>query len=144
MFSNLDRDETMHSLVWLMGQRTSVQTSQQINKLWGQDEGGGEMKAGGSQEREGSRGGEASRREMMNHYKGKEKSKWKWGATKVHSGLPLDEFESQARVKSVCVCTCVSVCVWGRKSEKRERGWVRSKVFNFMYSIWVRLFLAIP
>ena len=33
---------------------------------------------------------------MMNHYKGKEKSKWKWGATKEHFGLPLDQFESQA------------------------------------------------
>lgn len=34
------------------------------------------MKARGVK-REGSRGGEAARREMMNHYKGKEKSKWK-------------------------------------------------------------------
>lgn len=53
----------------------------------GRDESQGES-------RERGRGGEPARREMMNHYKGKEKSKWKWGTTKEHSGLPLDRFES--------------------------------------------------
>lgn len=33
----------------------------------------------------------------MSHYKGKEKSKWKRGATKEYSALPLDQFESQSR-----------------------------------------------
>lgn len=74
------------------------------------------MKAGGVK-REGSRGGEAARREMMNHYKGKEKSKWKWGATKEHAGLPLDEFESQARMT-------------GGKRGKREAEF-RDEVFNY-------------
>lgn len=81
-----------------MGQWPSVQTRQQINKPQGLDEGGKRWKPVGVK-REGSRGSEAGRQEMMNHYKGKEKLKWKWGATKEHSGFPLDEFESQARVK---------------------------------------------
>lgn len=54
----------------------------------------------GSQERGGRGVGGAARRRsggMMSHYKGKEKSKWKRGATKEYSALPLDQFESQSR-----------------------------------------------
>lgn len=48
------------------------------------------MKAGGVKREGVGRG-------MMSHYKGKEKSKWKRGATEEYSALPLDQFESQSR-----------------------------------------------
>lgn len=73
------------------------------------------MKARGVK-REGSRGGEEAGSGLMNHYKGKEKSKWKRGATKEYSSLPLDEFE------------CKSWCVWGKR--ERERG---GRGFNYTY-----------
>lgn len=89
MFCNLDTDEPRQDVVWLMGQWPPVQTRQQINKLCGLNKGGKRWKPGGVK-REGSRGCEAGRVEMMSHYKGREKSKWKWGATKEHSGFQID------------------------------------------------------
>lgn len=73
------------------------------------------MKARGVK-REGSRGGEEARSGLMNHYKGREKSKWKRGATKEDSSLPLDEFDSK------------SGGVWGDRESDRARV-----VFNYTY-----------
>lgn len=51
------------------------------------------MKKGRDESQEESR----ERGRGADHYKGKEKSKWKSGATKECSSLPLDESESQAK-----------------------------------------------